>query len=121
LQNKLTESMPELVIPAATNAGLPASSLEALFAGISSGSFANVPGINDRVIAAVSAALTTAYERSFQLVFYTTIPFSVLLILSAAFVPNMEKFLGMTVAKRLQGGKIKAGETGIKSEKPAEV
>jgi hypothetical protein len=105
LTNKVTEYLPEEVTPAAIKAGLPSSSLTQLYAGITAGSFTSVPGINNDIIAAVSAAVKEAYARSFHMVFYATIPFSALFILSAIFVPNMEKYLHQNVAKRLQGVK----------------
>ena len=114
LTNKVGTYMPEYVSPAAVKAGLPQSSLPALFQGITAGSFAKVPGITPEIIAVVSAQVKRAYISSFRIVFYATIPFGVLLIASAFFVPDMDKFLGNTVAKRLQG---KIGqETGGKSE-----
>lgn len=105
MNNKIATYLPEYVTPAATSAGLPESSLPQLFAGITLGDFSAVPGISDEVIAAVGPAVKHAYVSSFKIVFYTTIPFSVLLIAAACFVPNMEKFLGNNVAKRLQNFK----------------
>jgi hypothetical protein len=102
LDNKLTIYLPEYVAPAATSAGLPESSLPSLFAGITAGSFTKVPGITPEIIAVVTKQVTRAYISSFKVVFYVTVPFSVILILAACFVPNMEKFLGNNVAKRLQ-------------------
>ncbi|RDW83435.1 fungal trichothecene efflux pump [Coleophoma crateriformis] len=103
LTNKVSHYLPEYVTPAALNAGLPASSLTSLYAGLTAGSFAKVPGITPAILAQVGAAVTHAYVSSFRIVFFATIPFSVLLIVAAFFVPNMEKFLGNNVAKRLQG------------------
>lgn len=102
LTNKVTAYLPEEVVPAATKAGLPASSITALFAGLTAGDFSKVPGISTEIIVAVSAAVKHAYIRSFHMVFYATIPFSVLLILAACFVPDMDKYLGDNVAKKLQ-------------------
>ncbi|KAH8658641.1 fungal trichothecene efflux pump [Tricladium varicosporioides] len=102
LNNKVAVYMPEYVTPAAVGAGLPASSLPSLYAGITAGNFTAVPGITPAITASVGAAVTHAYISSFKIVFYVTVPFSALLILAACFVPNMEKFLGMNVAKRLQ-------------------
>ncbi|KAJ4375403.1 hypothetical protein N0V83_002490 [Neocucurbitaria cava] len=100
--NKVATYLPEKVIPAATAAGLPASSLTALFAGITAGDFSAVPGITPEIIAAVSAAVKEAYIASFKIVFYVTIPFGVILIIFCALSPNFEKYLSMNVAKRLQ-------------------
>jgi hypothetical protein len=103
LTNKLTTYLPQEVVPAAISAGLPQSSIPDLFAGITAGNFSAVPGITTAIEGAVGEAVTEAYIMSFKVVFYATIPFSVLLILAACFVPNMETYLGMNVAKRLQG------------------
>lgn len=102
LTTKVATYMPEYVVPAATNAGFPAADIPALFAGITAGNLTAVPGTNPEILAAVGAAVTRSYVESFHIIFYATIPFGVLLIVSACFVPNMEKFLGGNVAKRLQ-------------------
>lgn len=106
--NKLGEYMPQYVTPAATDAGLPASSLPALFAGIGAGGdFSAVPGMSDRIAAAVGSALTRANADSFRIVFYCTIPFSVLVLVASVMVPNVEKYLTGNVAKRLQEKEFK--------------
>lgn len=102
------KNLPKYVVPAATDAGLPESSMESLFAAITEGDLSEVPGINPGIIAAVSAAAKTAYASSFKVVFYTTIPFSVILLLSAFLVPDMKKFLSHNVAKKLQDRKFEA-------------
>ncbi|KAF6810260.1 trichothecene efflux pump [Colletotrichum sojae] len=102
LTNELNKNLPKYVVPASTGAGLSPSSLEPLFTAIAAGNFSTVPGINPDIVAAVTGAVKTAYTSSFQVVFYTTIPFSVVLLLSSFLVPNMEKFLSHDVAKRLQ-------------------
>ena len=110
LNNKVSAYLPSYVAPAATSAGLPASSLPALFAGITAGNFTSVPGITPDIIAVTGAAVQKAYLESFRIVFYATIPFGVLLIVFACLTPNFEKYLSMNVAKRLQNmGKL-AGE-----------
>jgi hypothetical protein len=107
LANELKKNLPEYVVPAAADAGLPESSMGSLFAAITRGDFSEVPGINSKIITAVSEALKMAYTNSFRVVFYTTIPFSVILLLSAFLVPDMKKFLSHNVAKKLQDGKFK--------------
>lgn len=76
--------------------------MESLFVAITADDFSKVPGINSEIIAAVGSALKTAYTSSFRIVFYTTIPFSVILLLSSFLVPDMKKFLSDNVAKKLQ-------------------
>lgn len=100
--NELTKNMPKYVVPAATEAGLPADSVPALFEGIAAGNFSAVPNITDSIIGAVGSAVTKANTMSFRVVFYATIPFSVILLCGALLVPNVEKYLTQNVAKRLQ-------------------
>lgn len=102
LTNKVTKYIPEYVAPAATSAGLPASSLPQLFQGITLGNFTAVPGITPQVIAATGIAVRDAYVTTFHYVFYATIPFGVLLIVACVFVPDMDQYLHNNVAKRLQ-------------------
>lgn len=109
LANELAKNLPRYVVPAATGAGLPESSVEALFAAITAGDLSTVPGIRPDIIAAVGTAVKTAYTNSFRVVFYTTIPFSAILLLSAFLVPDMEKFLSHNVAKKLQDKTLDAG------------
>ncbi|KAL2758430.1 hypothetical protein ACRALDRAFT_2133342 [Sodiomyces alcalophilus JCM 7366] len=105
LNNELAKRMPGAVAEAAAEAGLPESSVEPLLLSLDAGDFSAVPGITDKIIAAVTSATKMVYTESFRMVFYTTIPFSVVLLLSSILVPNMEKFLSHNVAKRLQSGK----------------
>ncbi|KAK3697569.1 hypothetical protein LTR37_017400 [Vermiconidia calcicola] len=102
LTNKSTAYIGSYVSVAATEAGLPESSLEAVFGGIATGSFAGIPGATAPVIAAVGGAVQRAYQDAFHMVFYATIPFSVILVIASLFVPNMEKFLHNDVARKLQ-------------------
>lgn len=102
LTNKSAKYIPEYVVPAATGAGLPASSLPQLFQGLTLGNFTAVPGITPEIIVAAGTAVRDAYVSSFHYVFYATIPFSILLIIACVFIPDMDKYLHNNVAKRLQ-------------------
>jgi hypothetical protein len=110
LDNELQKNIPAYVGPAATSAGLPESSIADLLSALSASSGTSssgldaVPGITENIIAAATAAMKVAYSRSFRVVFFCTIPFSVVLIVSSCFVPNMGKFTHLNVARRLQGG-----------------
>lgn len=101
---------PQYVSAAVTEAGLPAADLPAFFAGLTAGNFTDVPGATPEIIAIAGAQVTRAYFQAFHYVFYATIPFGVLLVIAAAFVPNMEKFLSNDVAKRMQNMGDKDGE-----------
>lgn len=100
--NKLTTEIPKQVIPAALEAGLPRSEIVTLLKSIPLGRLASVPGMTDKIMAAVGQALVTANTHAFKLVFYATIPFASILFIASFFVPNFEKFLTHNVAKRLQ-------------------
>jgi len=100
--NKLQLYMAQYVPDAAVGSGLPQSSLTALFQGITAGDYSTVPGMNPNIAAAVGQAVKSAYKDSFVIVFYATIPFSIIMIIASAFIPNMEKNLHMNVAKKLQ-------------------
>ncbi|KAL4808006.1 fungal trichothecene efflux pump [Aspergillus unguis] len=115
LNNEQNTNLPKYVGPAAISAGLPESSLPMLLQALAAGTSTEaIPGATDSIVAAATEALKIAYSHSFKIVFYCTIPFSVILILSSCFVPNMENFVHYDVARRLQG-------TGEKEDGKAEV
>lgn len=104
LATELQKYLPKYVVPAATEAGLPVTSIPALMAGISSGSFEAVPGITNRVMAAIDGPIKHAYANSFRTVFLCTIPFSAILLIAAAvYCPDVEDYLTEEVARKLQG------------------
>ena len=103
LLNKATSYTVKYVPPAAIEAGLPPKSITALFGALATGDFTAVPGITPKIIAAVGGASQHAYASAFRMVFLATIPFSVLLVIAACFVPDMDKYLHNNVAKKLQG------------------
>ncbi|KAJ1335655.1 Fungal trichothecene efflux pump (TRI12) [Microdochium nivale] len=100
--NKLAQYTADYVTAAATSNGLPASSLASLFPAITAGDFSTVPGMTTPIATAVGKAVQSAYQDSFKMVFYATIPFSVIMVIGSALIPNMENNLHMNVAKKLQ-------------------
>jgi hypothetical protein len=112
LATELTKHLKEYVGPAAVQAGLPNSSLSALYAGVSAGSFDGVPGVTEGVLAAIAEPIKHAYAASFQTVFLCTIPFGAILIAAAIFYcPNVEDYMTDEVARKLQGVSRKAKVT----------
>jgi len=103
LATESAKYIPQKVIPAATAAGLPESSLAALFQGITLGDFSTVPGITADIIAATGAAVKEAYTLTFRTVYLCTLPFGALLILAALFSPNVEQYLTDEVARKMHG------------------
>jgi hypothetical protein len=103
LTNEATKQLGANVPAAAEGAGLSPKAIPAVFAGLTSGSFDAVPGITPKIEAAIGGAVVESYTSAFRMVFYATIPFSVLLVVAACFVPDMDKYLHNNVAKKLQG------------------
>ncbi|KAK3636702.1 hypothetical protein LTR56_014003 [Elasticomyces elasticus] len=104
LTSEITKYLPAKVGPAAVGAGLPVDSLPALLAGVGTGSFDAVPGVNAGVLAAIAPAIKQAYAMAFRTVFLCTLPFGVILLIAAIFYcPNMEDYLTDEVARKLQG------------------
>ena len=109
LDEKLRAYIPSYVAPVAREAGLAESSIPTLLniaetTGHAS-AFASssvVPGMTKSIVHAVTPAVVRAYVDAFRTVFFATIPFGVVLVVSAAYVPDMEGYLGNDVAKRLQ-------------------
>lgn len=66
LQNKLALYLPEYVTPAALSAGVPSTSLPALFDANAIGNFSSVPNINPELIQTVGVQVTRAYISSFR-------------------------------------------------------
>jgi MFS family permease len=64
--------------------------------------FQRSPDNTPTVITAMTTAVRDAYVTTFHYIFYATIPFSVLLIVSCCFIPDMDEHLYGNVAKRLQ-------------------
>ncbi|KAF2465359.1 fungal trichothecene efflux pump [Lindgomyces ingoldianus] len=113
--------IPKYVAPAAVDAGLPESSLAALFAGITAGDFSAVPGISPHIIAIVSDQVKHAYSLAFRTVFLCTLPFGVLLLIAAVISPNVEDYLTDEVARKLHGAGIEKNEPVVKKEVVDEV
>lgn len=107
LATESAKYIPRYVTPAALGAGLPESSLTALFAGITLGDFSAVPDITPQVIAVVGDAVKQAYSMAFRTVFLCTLPFGALLLIAALLSPNVEEYLTDEVARKLHGNKDK--------------
>lgn len=107
LTTELSRFLPQYVPPAAAAAGLPQASIPALFAAITAGDFTTVPGITPDIISTVGQAVKHAYSMSFRTVFLCTLPFGVILLVSAVICPNVEDYLTDEVARRLQGTGLK--------------
>jgi hypothetical protein len=110
LTNKLKTETPEKVSAAALKAGLPTTSLPALFEALTAGTataFANVPGITEAIIGAVELAQVDAYAQSFKYVYYACIAFGGVGLITALFIKkDVDAEMTDFVAKKLEGVKV---------------
>lgn len=93
------------IVPAALNAGLPASSIADLFAAIFASSetaMAAVPGINAEIIKAVGKAQLDGYAAAYRYIYYATIPFGVLATASAVALRPVAHLLTSHVPKMVE-------------------
>ncbi|KAH0848654.1 siderophore iron transporter [Fonsecaea pedrosoi] len=116
---EITKNLPAFIAPAVVQAGLPQTSLPALFAGLTTGDFSAVPGATPEILGIAAEQAKLAYAKSFRMVFFATIPFGVILIVMSFWVPNIEKFLHNNVARKLQFGTKRSHETGEKTHEQA--
>jgi hypothetical protein len=117
LADRLKKTIPNEVVPAIMNAGLPASSITAYFAAVTAGTasaFEAVKGITPAIIAAGTRAYRIAYVEAFKTVFLTAIAFGVISILLACAVPNVEDLMTHDVAATLHS---RGDETMLAGEK----
>lgn len=84
-----------------------------MFEGLRSGNLTAVPGISPEIMTAVSAAVKDAYTRSYRTVYLCTLPFGALLIISALFSPDVERYLTDEVARKLHRGATAATEEAV--------
>ncbi|OQU94367.1 hypothetical protein CLAIMM_00728 [Cladophialophora immunda] len=118
MSTKVASYLPAYVGPAVLEAGLPESSLVPLLQGLATGNLTGVPGLTPEIIATATEEAKRAYANSFRIVFYSTIPFGVILTCFSFFVPNMDKYLHQNVARKLQFSADRKDSTIEVSRKP---
>ena len=104
----MASNLVKYVIPAAIKAGLSEASAAQLLEAIAtsdSAAIAKIPGITTAAIEAATVAAHTAYFKSFQIVYYVSIPFGVGAIIAAMLAngPKLEAKLTRDVARKMQG------------------
>ena len=102
--NRLTAYLPQDIVPAVEAAGLPASSIAKLFAAIAKGTPAAieaVPGVNAKVLAALTTATQVAYAHAFKIVYLSTLGFTAVAITASLFVGDIDKYLTNYVNKTI--------------------
>jgi hypothetical protein len=108
LGNKLATYIPRYVIPAATEAGLPASELPALLQGLATGNFAGIADITPHIIEVATSGYQEAYIQTFRLIYLSSITWGCVAIGFSLLCPNMEHMLTDFVGRRLNGKEINA-------------
>ena len=89
---KIATYLPLYVAPAAVKAGLPASSLPAVFKALSSGSpqlLTAVPGMAPQILSAVNAAFAEAGSKSFEFVWLAIMAFAASCTLASLLVEEV--------------------------------
>lgn len=111
--NKLNTFIPREVIPAVTRAGLPESSLPALFAATkmaTASALDAVPGMTAAIKVALDAAQKSAYAQSFSIVYLSSLSFGALALIVAFFSSDVDKYMTGFVNKTVVQGKAKGQE-----------
>jgi hypothetical protein len=103
LTSKLTKFVPQLVAPAALQAGLPEASLPDVFTALTTGDFTTVKGISPDIISAVVAANAQAGANAFKYVWYAVIPFACLAIIASCLTIDYGEYLNDDVSRKLHG------------------
>ncbi|KAL2208451.1 MFS general substrate transporter [Sarocladium strictum] len=106
LTNRLGETIPERVPAAVVKAGLPETSVVDFLTALTTGApFEAIKGISDSIIAAGVAAYKEANAEAYRTVFFVSIAFSVIALICACCLPNVDKLLSGKVAQTLHKGK----------------
>lgn len=101
--NKLTKALPEMVGEYAVKAGLPltdATEFVTIFL-TAPATIASAPGYSPAVLEGAALGSKWAYANALKYVWYTSIPFGVLAIISCALLPSIKKYQTNRVAVAL--------------------
>jgi hypothetical protein len=104
LSNRLAQTIPAEVPPALIQAGLPSASVPAFMSGLTTGSFANITGLNDAILAQGMTAYRSANAHAYSTIFFTTIAFTAIAVILSFFCPNVDDKMTGQVAVTLHKG-----------------
>lgn len=111
--SKFTEFYPAIVGGAVLEAGLPASSLASLLSAAAIGdteAFANIPGVNEEVLAVLGPSTKVAYADSFVYIWYCLLAFALATMLVALLfkttVPQMTAKISSPVQENVVSRKL---------------
>jgi hypothetical protein len=94
LNNRLSTTIPQYVVPAVEKAGLPASSVSALINGLKGNgplTASAVPGLTASIIKTATMSYKIANSEAYKTVFYTSFAFGGIGMVLAWFVANNDK------------------------------
>ncbi|CAK7201513.1 hypothetical protein SEUCBS139899_004219 [Sporothrix eucalyptigena] len=106
LSNRYAVNYPKAVTEAALGAGLPESSINATFAAITNGTaaaYAAVPGMNTTIETAIAGGIKSAWASTFSTVYYASLAFAGLGVVSAYFSTDIDVHLNDYVNRRITG------------------
>ncbi|KAG4420797.1 hypothetical protein IFR04_006077 [Cadophora malorum] len=94
INGKLASHYAPAVSNAATEAGLPASSVPALLESFASGvGFTDIPGVSPGILAAATSASENAYAAAYRLAWASIIPFVVLALVAIWFLKGVKELM----------------------------
>lgn len=102
LSNRLSSTIPEKIVPAATEAGLSASAVPDLLAAVPTRDFS---AFSTAVQEAVAGALPFAYSEAFKTVYLASLGFGGIAIVGCLFSKDAQKHLTNKVERKMHGGK----------------
>jgi hypothetical protein len=95
----------------ALDAGLPQSSVSSLLGQLANGTsaaYAQVPGANSNIIAAIGAGTKSAYAASFSTVYLSSLAFGGVALIASFFVTDIEAYMTSFVNKTVAGKSVHA-------------
>ena len=102
LSNRLSTTIPEKLIPAATEAGLSRSDIPELLAAVPTRDFSS---FSNAVQQAVAGAMPYAYSEAFKTVYLASLGFGGIAIIGCLFSKDAQKHLTNKVERKMHGGK----------------
>ncbi|EPE10880.1 trichothecene efflux pump [Ophiostoma piceae UAMH 11346] len=118
LRARSAVTIPAAVAPAVEKAGLPASSVASFIDGFTTGSFANVTGLTDDILAVGTKAYFEGNFNAYRTVFLVTLAFTGLACIAGIMLPNdIDKYLTNRVHVTLHQGQNEDVLAGEKREK----
>lgn len=98
--NRLDGKLPSYVAAAASQAGLPQSSLESFmqaFLGKDEAALSQIAGVSPSIISAAATALQQAFADSVRIVYIIAVPFGVIACVACCFLGDMKKTMNYRV------------------------